>query len=53
MKIPAGDNPSGYHAPPRIVTMKEKDEDGRQPAGRSRDKTVPWVDRFFQVGTHR
>lgn len=52
MKIRAGDNPSGNHTPPRIVTMKEKDEHRRQPAGGGRDQTVPEVDRFYPVGAH-
>ena len=47
MKIRAGDNPGGYHTPPRIVTMKEKDEHRRQPAGCGRDNTVPEVNRFY------
>ena len=41
MKNGAGDDPSGNHSPPGVVTMKEKDEHGRQPAGGGRDQAVP------------
>ena len=41
MKILAGNDPSGNHAPPGVITMKEKDERRRQPAGSGGDKTVP------------